>query len=481
MVIRRFLNLKFSKAAATGSFESLVFLFALVFTLSGAPTKAVSHDSPESLSLTVKRLTPSVVNISTTNVIKTSPYASPYQEEYFKKFFEKFFGDQMPDRKFKSRGLGSGFIISSDGYIITSNHVIRKAEEVEVILEGGKKYAAEIVGTDPQTDLALLKVDPKEPLSAVEMGDSSAVEIGEWVFAIGNPFGLGHTVTAGIISGKGRALGVGRYDNFIQTDTAINPGNSGGPLLNFEGKVIGINTAIIARARGMGFAIPINMAKKVVEQLKDHGRVIRGWLGIMIQDITPEISEALGIQGNQGGLISEVKNGSPADKAGLRRGDVILSVDGEKIPDSSTLARKLALTKPGVSTKFVVFRDGEEKNFNIKLIEHSDNEKNPKSRKPSEKLKSFGVEVDEISERLRNKFGLKTSQGVVVTNIEPGSLASDSELQPGDAILGINGTSVETVDEYEKVLEELGEKNILLFLVERMGRTIYISVRTNRD
>ena len=395
-------------------------------------SEALSHGSSESISSTVKRLTPSVVNISTTNVIKTSPFMSPYQDEYFKKFFEKFFSEQMPEREFRNKGLGSGFVMSSDGYIITNNHVVRKAEEIEVILEGGKKYTAEVVGTDPVTDLALLKIDPQEPLPAVEMGDSSALEIGDSVFAIGNPIGLGHTVTAGIVSAKGRALGIGRYDNFIQTDAAINPGNSGGPLFDYEGRVVGVNTAVVARAQGLGFAIPVNMAKLVIEHLKVHGRVIRGWLGIMIQDITPEISKALDINRDRGGLVSEVKKGSPADKAGLLRGDVIISVEGEKILDAATLARKL-----------VVLRDGKEKIFTIKLVEHPENEKIKESVDKLKAEEELGVKASEITQQLRDRFNIQASGGVIIVNIAPGSLASESGLRPGDVILEVNGDSVD--------------------------------------
>lgn len=458
------------------------FLFPLVVAAVFAfpLSKALSHASPESISPTVKRLTPSVVNISTTNVIKTSPFASPYQDEQFKKFFEKFFSDQMPGREFRNKGLGSGFVMSSDGYIITNNHVVRKAEEIEVILEGGKKYNAEIVGTDPVTDLALLKIDPEEPLPAVEMGDSSALQIGDGVFAIGNPFGLGHTVTAGIVSAKGRALGIGRYDNFIQTDAAINPGNSGGPLFDYEGKVVGVNTAVMARGQGLGFAIPINMAKLVVEQLKVSGRVVRGWLGIMIQDITPEISEALDINRDKGGLISEVKDGSPADKAGLRRGDVIVSVESEEIPDAATLARKLALTKPGVDTKFVALRDGKEKTFTIKLIEHPENEKIKESPDKLKAEEELGIKVSEITQQLRNRFKIQASGGVIIANVAPGSLASESGLRPGDVILEVNGDSVDGLEDYQEALEEHASEKTLLFLIERGGRTIYIAVRTGR-
>ena len=442
--------------------------------------EALSHGSSESISSTVKRLTPSVVNISTTNVIKASPFASPYQDEYFKKFFEKFFSEEMPEREFRNKGLGSGFVMSSDGYIITNNHVVRKAEEIEVILEGGKKYTAEIVGTDPVTDLALLKIDPEETLPAVEMGDSSALEIGDSVFAIGNPFGLGHTVTAGIVSAKGRALGIGRYDNFIQTDAAINPGNSGGPLFDYEGRVVGVNTAVVARGQGLGFAIPINMAKLVIEHLKVHGRVIRGWLGIMIQDITPEISKALDINRDKGGLISEVKGGSPADKVGLRRGDVIVSVEGEKIPDAATLARKLALTEPGVDTEFVVLRDGKEKIFTIKLVEHPENEKIKESADKLKAEEELGIKVSEITQQLRNRFKIQASGGVIVANVASGSLASESGLRAGDVILEVNGDSVSGLGDYRDALEKHGSGKTLLFLIERGGRTIYIAVKTGR-
>lgn len=461
--------------------KHLLFFFIVAAVSSFPLSGALSHGSTESISPTVKRLTPSVVNISTTNVIKASPFTSPYQDEYFKKFFEKFFSDQMPGREFRNKGLGSGFIMSSDGYIITNNHVVRKAEEIEVILEGGKKYTAKIVGTDPLTDLALLKIDPEGPLPAVEMGDSSALAIGDWVFAIGNPFGLGHTVTAGIVSAKGRALGIGRYDNFIQTDAAINPGNSGGPLFDYEGRVVGVNTAVMARGQGLGFAIPINMAKTVVEHLKVNGKVIRGWLGIMIQDITPEISEALGINRDKGGLVSEVKEGSPADKAGLMRGDVIVSVEGEKIPDAATLARKLALTKPGVDTKFVVLRDGREKVFTVKLIEHPDNEKIEESPDKLKAEEELGIEVSEITEQLRNRFNIQASGGVIIAKVARGSLASEAGFRPGDVILEVNGDAVGGLDQYQEALDKHGSKETLLFLVERRGRTIYLGVKVGRE
>lgn len=458
-------------------FVSIV--FAAVFAVS---QNAYSQNSFESLSPLVKRLSPSVVNISTTNVTKMrSPFSSPYQDEYFRKFFERFFGDQVPEREFRRKGLGSGFILSSDGYVLTNNHVVSKAEEIQVILENGDKYEAEIVGTDPKTDLALLKIEPEKPLPAVKTGNSSALEIGDWVFAIGNPFGLGHTVTAGIVSAKGRALGIGQYDNFIQTDAAINPGNSGGPLFDFEGKVVGVNAAILRGGQGLGFAIPIDMAKLIVEQLKSHGKVVRAWLGVMLQDITPEISEALGIKAREGGLISEVSKGSPAYKAGLRRGDIIVSVNGEKIEDASALARKLALLEPGVRTKFVVLRDGSRKTFRIELIEHPDNQKQVEDRDAAQNVEQdLGIDASEITEDIRSRLRLGKSEGVVVTAVAAGSAAYEAGIRRDDVIMEIDGISTGSMDDYRKALEELKGRKTMLFLLKRGGRTIYLGLKPDQ-
>lgn len=454
------------------------FLFPAVFAavLSVFAAGAGAQDTG-SVSPMVKRLSPSVVNISTTNVTRIEPFGSPYQDEYFKKFFDRFFSEQFPGREFRKKGLGSGFILSPDGYILTNNHVVSRAEEIEVILQNGDRYGASIVGKDPKTDLALLKIEAEKPLPAVRMGDSSALEIGDRVLAIGNPFGLGHTVTTGIVSAKGRALGIGQYDNFIQTDAAINPGNSGGPLFNFAGEVVGINTAIIARGQGLGFAIPIDMASMVVEQLKTHGRVVRAWLGVMIQDITPEISEALGIERREGGLISEVREGSPADGAGIRRGDVVVSVNGEKIADASALARKLALLEPGVPTEFVVLRDGRERTYSVKLVEHPDNQKSGEAEASRGVERGLGIEVSDVTQTIRNRLGIKRSEGVVIVGVTPGSVASEAGLRAGDLVLEINGNSVKGLSDYKKILAGSGERKTLLFLVERRGRTLYMGIR----
>ncbi|NIP31541.1 MAG: trypsin-like serine protease, partial [Candidatus Dadabacteria bacterium] len=278
--------------------KGVVFSFLFVLIFFSIVINSYSQPKLESLSTLVKQLSPSVVNISTTNITKSKSFKfdSPNQNEQFEKFFEKFFGENFPEREYRNKGLGSGFIISPDGYIITNNHVVKKADEIEVILQDGDKYKADVIGADPKTDLALLKIKPNKALPAVKLGDSTKLDIGDWVLAIGNPFGLGHTVTAGIVSAKGRSLGMGAYDDFIQTDAAINPGNSGGPLFNFKGEVVGVNTAIIAGGQGIGFAIPISMANRVVSQLKESGKVVRGWLGVIVQQLSPEIVDSLGLK-----------------------------------------------------------------------------------------------------------------------------------------------------------------------------------------
>src|SRR5579885_336214 len=294
----------------------------------------------------VEKLKPSVVNISTTSVVRTrgfSPFSSsPFgEEDPFEEFFKRFFGE-APQQEFRQHGLGSGFIISGDGYIVTNNHVIDKAQDIQVILADGEKYKAKVIGKDSKTDLALLKIKPKEKLQAVTFGDSDKLRIGDWVIAVVNPFGLGHTVTAGIVSAKGRVLGLGNYDDFMQTDAPINPGNSRGPLFSLQGQVVGVNTAIVAGGQGIGFAIPINLAKSVITQLKSTGKVVRGWLGVLVQQITPDIAEGLGLAEPKGALVSDVTPGSPADKAGIRRQDIITEFKGQQINDMQELPRLVA-------------------------------------------------------------------------------------------------------------------------------------------
>lgn len=430
-----------------------------------------TFDTPSFANL-VEKLKPSVVNISTTKVIERGrlfPY--PFGEDSpFNRFFEDFF-DNLPRHEYRKRGLGSGFIISEDGYIVTNNHVIQGAEDIKVILEEGKEYEAEIVGTDPKTDIALLKIDPDNSLHSVEFGNSDKLRIGDWVIAIGNPFGLGHTVTSGIVSAKGRVLGLGEYDDFIQIDAPINPGNSGGPLFNLKGEAVGVNTAIIAGGQGIGFAIPINMVERIVSQLKENGEVVRGWLGVMVQQITPEISKAMDIDVQKGALVSDVVPKSPADKAGLERGDVIVEFDGRKIDDIFDLTSLVAMTPPGTETEIVVIRDGERKTLSATIEKLK--EKQPMAQRAHEDL---GITVSNITPQLENGYNLSVSEGVVITDVERGSIADLAGIKEGDVILQINRRTVRNTGDYNKLMETIGEGDTVLFLLRRGDNSFYIAL-----
>ncbi len=451
------------------------FLFLFVFSVS-----AYSQQNANSLSGLVKQLSPSVVNISTTSVSKRKSFGfnSPFQDEQFEDLFERFFGDNIPDQEFRNRGLGSGFIVSSDGYVITNNHVIQKADEIEVVLEDGSKHKADVVGSDPKTDIALLKISPGKVLPAVRLGNSSILEIGDSVFAIGNPFGLGNTVTSGIVSAKGRSLGLGAYDDFIQTDAAINPGNSGGPLFNLNGEVVGVNTAIIAGGQGIGFAIPINIANEVFSQLKVSGKVVRGWLGVIVQEISPEISESLGLQSTDGALISDIAPDGPAEKAGLQRGDIILEVDGKKIIDMPQLPKTIATYKPDTFATLRVVRNGEQKIVRVKLGELPEDNKVAAVEQPEKKIEGkLGLVVSELTPQMMRRLRISSKEGVVVTNVIAGSAASESGFRVGDIILELEKENIDSISDYNKALSDAGDKKNLLFLVKRQNRTVYVALK----
>jgi serine protease Do len=445
---------------------------------SGQSTQvAISPPALPSFAGIVKKLKPAVVNISTTSVVHDTGLFSPSPHEGqdpFEEFFRRFFGD-IPQREFRQRGLGSGFIISEDGYIITNNHVIEKAEDIQVILEDGEKYKTKVVGTDPKTDLALLKIAPKGKLSKVVFGDSDKLRIGDWVLAIGNSFGLGHTVTAGIVSAKGRILGLGDYDDFIQTDASINPGNSGGPLFNLNGEVVGVTSAILARAHGIGFAIPINLARDVIGQLKGSGKVIRGWLGVQVQDITPEIAETMKLPEVKGALVSDVPSGSPADKAGIKRGDVILEFNGHKINETEELPRVVAVTPPGTEVKIKALRGGSEKDFSVKLgVLPSKDSSTEEGRNSETKL---GLTVEKLTPEIANRLGVEEDGGVIVTKVDSGSLADEAGFQGGDVILEINRKRIKNLEDYRNMANSLKEGQTALFLVKREEVTLYIAMK----
>ncbi len=425
----------------------------------------------------VEKLKPSVVNISITSVARGGgvfTFPSPFgEQDPFGEFFERFFG-QAPQREFKQHGLGSGFIISEDGYVVTNNHVVDNAEDIEVILEGGEKYKAKIIGRDPKTDLALLKIEPKGKLPAVKFGDSDKLRIGDWVMAIGNPFGLGHTVTAGIVSAEGRVLGLGAYDDFIQTDAPINPGNSGGPLFNLNGEVVGVNAAIFAGGQGIGFAIPINITKNIVDQLKEKGKVVRGWLGVLIQQITPEIAEGMNLKELKGALVSDVTPGGPAEKAGIKRGDIIVEFNKHKIEKVAQLTGIVADTPPDTQVQLRVMREGNEKDITVKLGELPEKIAGKNEGEVKEKL---GLTVQNISPQVAERFNLKEENGVVITDVDPGSIADEAGFKPGDVILEISGRSIANVEDFKSIVDMIEKGQSALFLVKRGENTIYLGIR----
>lgn len=463
------------------SLETVVLIFVVMsLVISTFPIRKTQAAELASLADLVKRLKPSVVNVSTTSVVKGggSPFESPFgggEQDPFEEFFKRFFGD-VPQREFRQRGLGSGFILSEDGYIVTNNHVVEKASDIEIILEDGERYKAKIIGKDQKTDVALLKIEPKHKLPAAVLGDSSKLEIGDWVIAVGNPFGLGHTVTAGIVSAEGRSLGLGPYDDFIQTDAAINPGNSGGPLFNLQGQVVGLNTAIVAGGQGIGFAIPINLAKSVITQLKGTGKVVRGWLGVLVQQITPDIAEGLRLSEPKGALVSDVTPGSPADKVGIKRQDIITEFNGQQINDMQELPRLVAATSPGTEVTLKFLRNGKEQTVKLKLGELP--EEVAKSGQGGQQVEqNLGLVVQEISPEMQRRLGIQDSQGVIITNVESGSIAEEAGLRPGDIILEINKKQIKNLDDYRKVIDSVKSGQTALLLVKRDKNTLYVALK----
>jgi len=429
-----------------------------------------------------KELKPAVVNISTTMVVGTGmpPGYSPFEGSPFDEFFGPFF-EGLPE-SFETQSLGSGFIISSDGFILTNNHVVENATEITVTLESGDTYSATVIGTDSKTDLALIKIEAGTNLPTVILGDSDDLEVGEWVLAIGNPFGLSETVTAGIVSAKGRVIGSGPYDDFIQTDASINPGNSGGPLFNINGEVVGINTAIINQGQGIGFAIPVNMAKELLPQL-ETGRVVRGWLGVVIQEITPELAESFGLPGTDGALISDIEPGSPADKAGLRKGDVILKFNGVAITEMRELPAIVAMTPVGERATITVYRDGSMKDVIVMIGEMPDESiagttPSTPGGGPEVGDEDVGISVEEVTPDISQYLGLPDTDGVLVSKVDSGSFAERAGILRGDVILEINHTRIASLEEFEREMAKAKKMGRYLFLIWRNGTTVFIAINT---
>lgn len=449
--------------------------------LNSADTRQVPFDrlALPSLSKLVKEVTPAVVNISTTTVVKGvdlhDKMINPFKDFFGNDFFEKFFGD-VPRREYKQRSLGSGFIIDKDGHILTNNHVVEKATSIRVKLTDGKEYDAKVIGKDPKTDIALIKINAKNSLPIAVIGDSDKLEVGDWVLAIGNPFGLERTVTSGIVSAKGRVIGQGPYDDFIQTDASINPGNSGGPLFNLRGEVVGINTAIVSGGQGIGFAIPVNSAKTLLPQLKSKGKVVRGWLGVVIQKVTPELAKSFGIKESEGALVSDVMVDSPAFKADIRRGDIILSFDGHKIKEMDQLPRMVAGTEIGRKVKIGLVRDAKHYSIDVVIGEMKD-EKKETAEVPPEIEKNFGLVVQNISPDIARHLSLGDRRGVIITDIHPGSPAEEADLRPGDIIKEINKKTVKNIDDFNEIMRKANGKDGVVMLVRREKVSFYAVIR----
>jgi serine protease Do len=369
-------------------------------------------------------------------------------------------------------------IFTSDGYIITNNHVIEDADEISVTLHTFEEYAATIVGRDPKSDLALIKIEPKTDLPYITLGDSDKLRVGEWVLAIGNPFGLQKTVTAGIVSAKGRAINNESYGNFIQTDASINPGNSGGPLFNLKGEMVGVNTAIFSRTGGnigIGFAIPVNMARNVLAQLKEHGKVTRGWLGVMIQQVTSDLAENFGLDRPIGALIGQVIADSPAEKAGLKAGDVIIEYNGKEVSQMSMLPAMVTSTSVGEKAKLVMIRDGKKQNITVEIGKLEDEEVVVADAETGTS-KKLGLTVQELTPKLAESLRIEETQGLIVSDITPGSAAAEVGILRGDIILEINREKVENVAQYKKALQAAQEKKSILLLIKRGQNTRFVVI-----
>ena len=445
--------------------------------------KAAAVGFPQSFADLAEQVKPAVVNISTTSTV-TVPgnpfhqFFGPGQEgedDQNNDFFRHFF-KETPDRKMKQQSLGSGFVISKDGFIITNNHVVDKAEEIKVKLSDGREFKAKVIGRDETTDLALIKITfPAENLPMLTLGDSEKMRVGDWVLAIGNPFGLEHTVTQGIVSATGRVIGSGPYDDFLQTDAPINPGNSGGPLVNLRGEVIGINTAIFSGGQGLGFAIPSALAKSVITQLRERGKVVRGYIGVTIQSITPELAKSFGLKEAKGALVGEVVKGGPAEKGGIRIGDVIVAFDGKKITSSNDLPRVVAETPVGKTVEIVVIREGKERHIPVKVQELSAEKVATQSGAP---VQGFGMKLANITGETQHQFGTAEKSGVVVVSVEQGSQADDAGIQQGDVIKEVNRKPVRSLADYNQALSASGKGEPVLMLVKRDKQTFFVTLES---
>ncbi|MDX8412115.1 MAG: DegQ family serine endoprotease [Mariprofundaceae bacterium] len=452
---------------------AVLLLFVLVLP-------GVATSMPADFSEIAAQSKPSVVNISATQIARHAqhrgmppglPPGSPFED-----FFGEFFRN-MPVPPRERHSLGSGFLISEEGYVVTNNHVVENADEIIVTASDGNEYEAELVGTDAKLDLALLKID-SNGIKPVKLGDSDALRVGEWVVAIGNPFGLEQTVTAGIVSAKGRVIGAGPYDDFIQTDASINPGNSGGPLFNSKGEVIGINTAIISRSGGnvgIGFAIPIKLAKPVLDELRATGRVSRARLGVYIEDVSKDVMKAMDLPDTNGALVRRVESGSAAAKAGIEAGDVIIAIDGETIKRVHDLPIRVASHKPGDKVKIKLIRDGKRKTLIVTVEAMPEDE--VVARAGDKSRAKLGLALSDLTEELAEELGSKRKKGVVVRRVMAGSPADRAGIEQGDIIFRVNRQSVSNTKDFKKHTKSLGENDVLQVMIEREGDQVFVVMR----
>jgi serine protease Do len=467
-------------------------LFAAPLTALSAEEKSIDilRQMGKAFSSIAEKDSPAVAAIKTEKIISLEypAYEGPYDEQtnpFGEDFFNYFFHRQMPRQRrspqgrsqrpqYRQTAQGSGFIVSPDGYILTNNHLVDDVNNVKVTLTDGREFTARTIGNDPDSDVAVVKIDAND-LPYLELADSDKIEVGEWVLAIGNPFGLSHTVTAGIVSAKGRSgLGISTYEDFIQTDAAINPGNSGGPLVDLDGKVVGINTAIVGASGniGIGLAIPINMAKAVYEQLVKKGKVVHGFLGVAIQDLTPALAESFKLKGTKGVLVSDVTKDSAAEKAGIKTGDVIVELDGKPVTRAGDFQERVALKGQGAEVSIVVLRDGKKKTLTATLEERPSAEKLAgMNGATSERL---GVTVGNLTDELAKRYGLEGLKGVVVTSVEPDSAAAMAGIEPGNLIQEVNRKPVENTKEFNAAMKEAIREGKVMLRVRTENGSVFI-------
>lgn len=485
--------MQFSRYSSKKSIASCLLCLTL---LAGATQPALAQSdedlvlldrSAKAFSSVVKKAGPAVVHVAVEKEKTGRGMGQNPLDLFNDPFFEQFFGPQFrhprsnpqQDNKktFKQQAAGSGFIISSDGYIMTNNHVVGEADKITVRLADQREFQAKVVGTDPQSDVAVIKIEAKD-LPVLPLGNSDSLEVGEWVIAIGSPFELNQTVTVGVVSAKGRnRMGITNYENFIQTDAAINPGNSGGPLLNIRGEAIGMNTAIFSRSggyMGIGFAIPINMAKSIEQQLRKSGKVTRGWLGVMIQDVNEDLAKSFGGSVAGGALISEVSDGSPAQKSGLLQGDIVTAINGEKVTDVADLRNKIAMTPPSSELKLQILRDGKAKELVVTVSEQPENMAALGKKGGGADLGNYGLALQDLTKELADQFGYSKDQGVLIADVEADSTSAELGLQSGMLIEEVNRIRVHNLAELRQALKKVANSRQVLLRVRSGDNSQYV-------